>query len=291
MLVAERAASPHTLDAYRRDLLQAAGFMQKAKGDLATADASLVARFLKNISALAPKSRARKLSSLRQYYRFLVSEGVRQDDPTSEQESIKLPRKIPDVLSVDETMRLIEALQGDTPERLRLRAMLELSYGSGLRASELVALPLASFHGAKAAIIVRGKGDKERLVPLSQASRDAVAAYLAIRKGFVRKGDASPYLFPSGKKHISRIRFYQMLKDLAVRAGVEHRKVHPHALRHAFATHLLSGGADLRALQTMLGHADIGTTQIYTHVVRDHLKNTVETHHPLAKKSGLGRKS
>ena len=285
MLVAERAVSPHTKSAYESDLQQAAVVLKGRKTDLASAGAEDITRYLKNISSLAAKSRARKLSSLRQYYRFLISEGHRKDDPTEEQESPRLPRNLPDVISLEEMQKLLDALKGDEAEVLRLRALMELCYGSGLRVSELVTLPLAAFQAKRSAMLVRGKGDKERLVPLSDFSREAVARYLDIRPQFLSAGRPSPFLFPShGKEgHITRIRFYQMLKDLAVKAGVPHKKIHPHALRHAFATHVLAGGADLRSLQTMLGHADIGTTQIYTHVVRDHLKAAVETHHPLAK--------
>jgi integrase/recombinase XerD len=286
MLVAERAVSPHTRSAYASDLTQAAGVLARRKTDLAKADDADIGAFLKNISALAPKSRARKLSTLRQYYRFLVSEGVRTDDPTAEQDSPKLGRQLPDVISVGEMQRLLEVLDSGTPETIRLNAMMELCYGSGLRASELVKLPLAAFQEKRMALLVRGKGDKERMVPLSATSRTAIARYLEVRKGFIPKGKVSGFLFPShGREgHISRIRFYQMLKEAAAKAGLNAKKIHPHALRHAFATHLLAGGADLRSLQTMLGHADIGTTQIYTHVVGDHLKATVEAHHPLAKK-------
>lgn len=287
MLLAERAVSPHTRSAYESDLRQAAQVLARKKIDLSQADADAIQFYIKNISALAAKSRARKLSSLRQYYRFLISEGVRRDDPTAELDSPRQPKNLPDIISIEEMQMLIDALAGDAPETLRLNAMVELCYGSGLRASELVKLPLASFQSRRAVLLVRGKGDKERLVPLSVPSRDALEKYLAVRPRFLGKKKTSPFLFPShGKEgHISRIRFYQLLKQVAVQAGLPLKKIHPHALRHAFATHLLAGGADLRSLQTLLGHADIGTTQIYTHVVGDHLKKTVETHHPLAKKA------
>lgn len=290
MLLAERAVSPHTRSAYQSDLLQAAQVLARKKINLAHAQSDDLTPYMKNISALAAKSRARKLSSLRQYYRFLISEGVRTDDPTAELESPRQPKNLPDVISIEDMQKLFAVLQGDTPEMIRLNAMVELCYGSGLRASELVKLPLASFSSKRAALLVRGKGDKERLVPLSAPSRAAIEKYMAQRNTFLGKKKNSPFLFPShGKEgHITRIRFYQLLKQAAMQAGLPLKKIHPHALRHAFATHLLAGGADLRSLQTLLGHADIGTTQIYTHVVRDHLKKTVEMHHPLAKK-GTGR--
>lgn len=287
MLVAERAVSKNTRAAYSADIIQAADFFTRRKKNIADVDESDITAFMKSISALAPKSRARKLSSLKQYYRFLVSENHRKDDPTTEQEGPKISRKLPDVLSIDDMQRLFAAVSGTSPEAIRMHALLELAYGSGLRVSELMSLPLSSYSDKRRAMLVRGKGDKERLVPLSAPAHTAVAAYLAVRSKFLpKKAKASIYLFPSHGKdgYLSRIRFYQMLKDVAANAGLPFKKIHPHSLRHAFATHVLSGGADLRSLQQMLGHADIGTTQIYTHVVRDHLQKTVETHHPLAKK-------
>ncbi len=288
MLVAERGASRHTLDAYLRDIQQAASWLSRHKIDIAVAGQKDVTGFVGSLEGLAAKSRARKLSSLRQYYRFLISEGKRKDDPTAQIDAPKLGRSLPGVPSPEEMERLFTAVEGDAPENIRLRLMLELGYGSGLRVSELVSLPLSALRPDSRAMIVRGKGEKERLVPLSEATRHALQDYLKVRATFIGKGKTSAFLFPSTGKagFVTRIRFYQMLKDVAVKAGVPHQKIHPHALRHAFATHVLAGGADLRALQTMLGHADIGTTQIYTHVVRDHLKVTVEKHHPLAKKRG-----
>jgi integrase/recombinase XerD len=287
MMVAERASSRHTMTAYARDLTQAHAFMAKRDSDLAAAKPADISAFLSSLKRLAARSRARKLSALKQYYRFLISENARKDDPTMETDAPKLPKNLPHPLSIEEMQALLAATIGDRPENLRMRALMELAYGSGLRVSELMSLPLAGFHEKRRAILVRGKGEKERLVPLSAPAMEAVSAYLPVRGAFLpKKKKTSLYLFPShGKEgYLSRIRFYQMLKDLALRAGVNSNKVHPHNLRHAFATHLLAGGADLRSLQQMLGHADIGTTQIYTHVVSDHLTKAVETHHPLAKK-------
>ena len=291
MIVAERGVAKNTKAAYEADIIQAAAFFTRRKKSIADVRTEDITAFLKSIAALAPKSRARKLSSLKQYYRFLVSEGHRKDDPTTEQEGPKLSRKLPNVLSIEDMQTLFAACAAQTPEALRMNALLELAYGSGLRVSELMSLPLSSYSDKRKAMLVRGKGDKERLVPLSAPAHQAVAAYLAVRKRFIPKKikvkiNPAAYLFPSNSKdgYLSRIRFYQMLKDVAAKAGLPWQKIHPHSLRHAFATHVLSGGADLRSLQQMLGHADIGTTQIYTHVVRDHLQKTVETHHPLAKK-------
>ena len=288
MLVAERGVSKNTRAAYMADIMQAGDFFSRRKKDLSQAQDEDVTAFLKSLHALAPKSRARKLSSLKQYFRFLVSEGYRKDDPTTEQEGPKLSRTLPDVLSIDDMQKLFAATSGDIPDQLRMSALLELAYGSGLRVSELVGLPLSAYSDKRKAMLVRGKGDKERLVPLSVPAHAALATYLAVRASFLpKKIKSSAYLFPSHGKdgHLTRIRFYQMLKDVAAKAGLPVKKIHPHSLRHAFATHVLSGGADLRSLQQMLGHADIGTTQIYTHVVRDHLLKTVETHHPLSTKN------
>lgn len=287
MLVAERGVVKNTRAAYEADIIQAGHFFLRRKKTIDKADEVDVTAFMKSLAGLAPKSRARKLSSLKQYFRFLVSEGHRKDDPTTEQDGPKLARKLPDVMSVDDMQRLFAATHGTTPDAIRMTALLELAYGSGLRVSELMSLPLSAYSAKRRAMLVRGKGDKERLVPLSSPAHEAVAAYLAVRPSFIpKKTKSSAYLFPSTGKdgYLSRIRFYQMLKDVAAKAGLPFKKIHPHSLRHAFATHVLSGGADLRSLQQMLGHADIGTTQIYTHVVRDHLQKTVETHHPLAKK-------
>lgn len=298
MLLAERAASRNTLEAYRRDIAAAAQFFKKRGVDLARAEGPDITHYLQSLKDLAPRSRARKASALRQYFRFLVSEGKRASDPMLNQESVRLSRHLPDVLSVKEMEKLLDAITSARPEDIRLKALLELAYGSGLRVSELVTLPLASYHPKRRSLLVRGKGGKERLVPLSALAHQALHLYLASRAAFLpkkkvtAKEKSARFLFPStGREgHLTRIRFYQLLKHAAARAGVAPKKVYPHALRHAFATHILSGGADLRSLQQMLGHADIATTQIYTHLVEGHLKATVEKHHPLAKKwdSGLG---
>ncbi|MBI3419226.1 MAG: tyrosine recombinase [Proteobacteria bacterium] len=256
-------------------------------------DGAEAGNYLGSLKTLAASSRARRLSALRQYFRFLVSENARADDPTAGFESPKLPKNLPSVLSVTEMKKLIDVVGGQKPEDFRLRALLELAYGSGLRVTELVGLPLSAYDSKRAAMIVRGKGGKERLVPLSGACRKAVDEYLERRAAFIpgkQKKKTSPFLFPSRGRvgHLSRIRFWQILRETADKAGLPAAKIHPHSLRHAFATHLLQGGADLRALQQMLGHADIATTQIYTHLAREHLKETVQKHHPLARKEAKG---
>lgn len=291
MMSAERGASPNTLDAYGRDLRDASDFM---KGKLTKADGTRVARYSSWLAGqgLAPRSQARKLSSLRRFFRFLFEEGDRKDDPTSKLEGPKAARDIPDVLSREELSRLIDACGED----VRLRCLVELLYGAGLRVSELVSLKIGNLPRRRGNrwettdIIVRGKGGKDRLCPLGKPALDAIQTWLALRedslpKGTLKRVGAAAYLFPSrGKEmHLTRRRLGQMLKDLAAEAGLDPARVHPHALRHAYATHLLQGGADLRSVQTLLGHADISTTEIYTHVLQDELAELLETAHPLAR--------
>lgn len=291
MMSAERGASPNTLDAYGRDLRDASGSL---KGKLTQAGASDVSRYVTSLAAqgLAARTQARKLSSLRRFFRFLFEEGDRTDDPTSRLEGPKARRDVPDVLSREEVERLIDACGED----LRMRCLLELLYGAGLRVSELVSLKLGNLPRQKAGrwetrdIIVRGKGGKDRLCPLGTPALEAISAWLEVReeslpKKTLKAKGAGAYLFPSrGKEgHLTRRRLGQMLDALALEAGVKPAKVHPHALRHAYATHLLQGGADLRAVQTLLGHADISTTEIYTHVLTDELAELLETAHPLAR--------
>lgn len=290
MLAAERGASPRTLEAYGRDLGDFAGFLRNDAAKAATAD---VRRYLHhmNKAALAPRTAARRLSCLRQFYKFLYSEGLRADDPTAALDSPRLGRPLPKFLTEGEVARLLGAARAeDGAKGLRAAALLELLYATGLRVSELVSLPLAAISGRppaiKASIIVRGKGAKERMVPVGEAARTAIAAYLDVRHTFIpAKLKASAWLFPSGGHvgHLTRGGFSTMLKDVAVRAGIAPSRVSPHVLRHSFATHLLAHGADLRSLQEMLGHADISTTQIYTHVLDERLKKLVQQHHPLAK--------
>lgn len=285
MMAAERGASPRTLDAYRRDLDDLTGFL---KTDVATAAAADIRAYLTHMKqqALAPRTASRRLSCLRQFYKFLYGEGVRRDDPTAAIDSPRLSRPLPKFLTEDEVDRLLTAARSlDGIKGVRATALLELLYATGLRVTELVSLPLASAKG-KQAIIVRGKGDKERMIPVGETARDAVAAYLEVRDAFISaKAKASPRLFPASGRggHLSRMAFSTLLKDIAVRAGVSPSRVSPHVLRHSFATHLLARGADLRSLQQMLGHADISTTQIYTHVLDERLKKLVQDNHPLAK--------
>jgi integrase/recombinase XerD len=293
MLSAERNAAANTEAAYRRDLEDAAEFMAARKvslGAAATADLSAYLAALDK-RGLAARSSARRLSALRQFFKFLVAEEVRSDDPSAALDGPKLGRPLPKLLDEDEMARLIEVCAAlDGPNGARLKALVELSYASGLRVSELVGMPLAAVLREQPVLIVRGKGSKERMVPLNAPARAALNAYLEHRKAFVAPKDSkggnktSPHLFPSRGKagHLTRQRFGQLLKDLALKADIAPERISPHVLRHAFATHLLDHGADLRSLQKMLGHADIATTQIYTHVAGRRLAALVEAHHPLA---------
>jgi integrase/recombinase XerD len=283
MLAAERGAAANTLLAYRRDLEAARGVV----GDLASADADMLSGLGKAWSQLAPSSLARRCSALRQFYGFLVEEGLRPDDPSAALPRPVTRRPLPRLLSHAETEALFahaeEEAAGDKPEAVRLLVLLELLYGSGLRASELVSLPLAAVPRDAPSLTVTGKGGQQRMVPVSTRARAAMSRWLPLRRA--AGGGSGRYLFPTrGRQgHLTRVRLFQMLRQLAGRAGLDPAKVSPHVLRHAFATHLLEGGADLRVLQTLLGHADISTTQIYTHVDSARLVELVNARHPLAR--------
>jgi len=285
MLVAERGRARLTIEAYRRDLADFTGFLARRGGAATTADSDAIRDYLANLAArMRPATSARRLSALRNFHRFLIAEGVRPDDPTAAIDSPRTTRPLPKLLSEDEVDALLEAARTtDDPKGLRLAALVELIYATGLRVSELVGLPLAAVRGDPRFIVVRGKGAKERLVPVGDAARAAVAAYLEVHDRFAPGDTASKWLFPSrgASGHLTRRRFAQMLDRLAGAAGIESRRVSPHVLRHAFASHLLAHDADLRSVQKMLGHADIATTQIYTHVLETRLKALVRDHHPL----------
>ena len=287
MLAAERGAAPLTLAAYRADLADFA--RARASDAIATAATEDLRQYLSQLAKaqLAPRTAARRLSALRQFYRFLVLEGVRKDDPTAALDAPRLGRPLPKLVSEAEVKQLLEAARAKPgPEGLRLVCLLELLYGSGLRVSELVGLPLAAARRDQRFLLVRGKGDKERLVPLGAPARAALAAYLAVRSHFLGAGESTRWLFPSrgAEGHLTRRWCGALLKELAIAAGIDPARLSPHVLRHAFATHLLDHGADLRSVQAMLGHADITTTQIYTHVLGDRLQRLVAEHHPLARK-------
>ncbi|MBM3546650.1 MAG: site-specific tyrosine recombinase XerD [Alphaproteobacteria bacterium] len=288
MMAAERGAAANTLAAYRRDLEDFSAYARKRghAGAVASSDDLRAYLAALDASGMSARTQARRLSALRQFHRFLLEEGVRSDDPTAILDAPKLGRPLPKVLSEKEVIRLIDtAREGGGLEGTRLIALLELIYGTGLRVSELVGLPVSALRRDAPVLLVRGKGDKERLVPLTKAAIEAVAAYRAERDRLPAAKD-SPWLFPSrgSSGHLTRQRFAQSLKEVAVSAGIDPRRLSPHVLRHAFATHLIDRGADLRSVQQMLGHADIATTQIYTHVAQDRLGRLVSERHPLSRR-------
>lgn len=278
MLAAEAGAAKNTIAAYATDLRLAS---EALGGQLGTADPAALARLADGWGALARATVGRKAAALRRFFAFLADEGLRADDPGSALPRPGAGRTLPKTLSHDDVERLFAAVaariarEPADPRDLRLAALVELLYGSGLRASELVSLPRNAVAPDRPFLILKGKGGRERLVPISDKARAAVAAW--------REHVASDraWLFPSGKAHLSRVRLHQILKALAAEAGIPPARVSPHVLRHAFATHLLEGGADLRALQSMLGHADIATTEIYTHVDASRLIELVNQRHPL----------
>jgi integrase/recombinase XerD len=289
MLVAERGAAALTLDAYSRDLAQVAAHLESRGVLIENASLEELRAYVTALGRadMSPRTVARRLSVLRQFYRFLVVDGIRRDDPTSGLDAPRLGRPLPKILAQEEVAALIAAAEQDkSAQGARLRCLLELLYATGLRISELVGLPLAAAKPDARALLVRGKGNKERLVPLGAPARAALAEYRGKRAEFLRDGEASPWLFPSvsAPGHLTRERVGQLMKALAVKAGIDPARLSPHVLRHAFASHLVDRGADLRSVQEMLGHADIATTQIYTHVETERLKRLVETHHPLAQR-------
>ena len=307
MLTTERGAAMNTRQAYWRDLADVSLYLRKEKGvEIVQSTTDQLKNYLQDLSQkthnkgtnnskIAVRTVARRLSALRQYFRFIVSEGMRSDDPTSTIESPKQKRTLPKTLSEAEVTQLIKtAGVSGTGESVRLVCLLEMLYATGLRVSELVGLPLSAIGEDNQFLMVTGKAGRDRMVPLTDPAQKAIDNYTAIRKQFI--GGENPdiqqqWMFPSRTSlsgHLTRQRFAQLLKDLAREAEVDEDRVSPHILRHAFATHLLSRGADLRSVQKMLGHADIATTQIYTHMIGEDLKKTVEDKHPLAK-TGTGK--
>ncbi|MBA3446702.1 MAG: site-specific tyrosine recombinase XerD [Pseudaminobacter sp.] len=296
MMSAERGSAKNTLLSYRRDLEDAS---EHLGGGLASAEAGEIRAYLGDIASrgFAATSQARKLSVLRQFYKFLYAEGLRGDDPTGTLDSPKKDRPLPKTMSEAETGRLLDraaAEAGDTSSggsariaARRMHALVEVLYATGLRVSELVSLPLSVALRDERFFIVRGKGDKDRMVPLSAKAREAMRAWLAVRDRTPALAD-SPFLFPASSEsgHLPRQVFARDLKALAARIGISAAKISPHVIRHAFASHLLQNGADLRAVQQLLGHSDISTTQIYTHVLEERLLRLVNDHHPLADRTG-----
>jgi integrase/recombinase XerD len=298
MLSAERGAASNTIEAYRRDLGDFGQFLSRRNVALAAAATEDVSDYFRDAAAagLKPASRARRLSAVRQLYKFLLAEGVTMNDPTLGHAAPRKHRALPKTLNVAEVDRLIgaagqrvEAATGSDRRRaLRLHCLLEMLYATGMRVSELMSLPRSVLSGDERVLTIRGKGGRERLVPLNSSARAALDRYLGVG---VPEAEFTPtvatkWLFPSrsAQGHVTRQRFAQDLKELAVEAGLDPERVSPHVLRHAFASHLLDRGADLRSLQQLLGHADISTTEIYTHVLEERLKKLVQQHHPLARR-------
>jgi integrase/recombinase XerD len=277
MMAAEAGASRNTLAAYRTDLERTADTLG---GSLSHAGSDALSTLGGKWSDLAPSTVARRSAALRRFFGFLVDEGIRKDDPSAALPKPAFERPLPKILDSNDISALFEAAEAraasDEPLALRNVALLELLYGSGLRATELVSLPRGALRVGQPFLILRGKGSKERLVPISARAEQAVVRWREEVPG------SSLWLFPSGKTHLSRVRLYQIVRAMAADAGIPPERISPHVLRHAFATHLLSGGADLRVVQSLLGHADIATTQIYTHVDSARLIELVNTRHPLA---------
>jgi integrase/recombinase XerD len=290
MMAVERAAAANTVTAYGKDLADAEGFLSSRGRSLKDASNEDIEAWFADLGArgLSASTAARRRAAIRQFYRFVLGEGWRTDDPSRRVEAPRQGRPLPKILTRHEVEALIAAASAkDGDQGARLACLIELTYASGLRVSELVALPLAALARDPAYLIVKGKGGKERLVPLGEAARAAVRAWLTLRRAFLPKGiKESPWLFPSRGRtgRLTPRRFAQLLEEAAADAGIDPAKVSPHVLRHAFATHLLEGGADLRVVQTLLGHSDIATTQIYTHVAGERLREVVETKHPLGRK-------
>ena len=286
MMAAEKGASLNTIDAYRRDLILFRSIIAKASSQVRPDDISEYIRELSK-KKFATKTILRRLSAVREFFKFLFSEGRISDNPAANTESPKREKPLPEFLTEKDVAELIAAAEKNTDIRSRRTAtMLKLMYACGLRVSELVSLPENCINYEKRQLLVRGKGSKERVVPISSEALDAVSSYMEIRESFLRAGRRSVWLFPSSTAdsgHVSRFSFYNNLKKLALLTNVPVSKVHPHVLRHSFATHLLNCGADLRSVQKMLGHEDIGTTEIYTHVLSDKLAEVVREKHPLAK--------
>ena len=295
MMVVDRAASRMTLKNYGRILHRFSDFINSRGEILSDAGAEDISAYLDGLASegISASTAALHCSAIRQFCAFLYEGGHRMDNPALSVDRPRTTRPLPKILSESEASRLLDVLSGADAKSVRLKAMVELLYAAGLRVSELVSIPLSAIGPGKETLIVKGKGAKERLAPIGATARKALADYLAIRHRFLPldaggEAGSSPFLFPSRGKsgHVTTARLAQQLKEVAIAAGIDPFRVSPHVLRHAFATHLLSGGADLRSVQAMLGHADISTTEIYTHVSQQRLRELVFTAHPLARKAG-----
>lgn len=291
MMSVERGASLRTLEAYRRDLLDMAEYCPGL--DVALLSETDIRRYIRSLEAraMSPRTASRRLSTLRQFFGFLLTDDVRRDDPTGSLDNPRLGRPLPRFLSEDEVARLLDVVRiPPGPASLRSTALLEILYATGVRVSELVELPLSSVARDQESLRVMGKGSQERLVPLTQSARGSIREWLPVREQYLPKGvKESRWLFPSTGKagHLTRDGFFNILRELAKKAGIDTARVSPHVLRHSFATHLLAHDADLRSVQQMLGHRDIATTEIYTHVMEQRLHDVVARAHPLARKLAL----
>lgn len=299
MMSAERGAAENTLQSYGRDLDDLHSFLNGRSVRLTEAASADLTAYLSSLAGqgFKPSSQARRLASMRQFYKFLYAEGLRTDDPTGVLDAPKKGRPLPKTMGVEDVTRLLTQAEQEAADpaagqlnRRRMLALLELLYATGMRVSELVSLPARVLDQEGRFLIIRGKGNKERLVPLSQSAIAALKAYgsaMAVENASAKEPTESPWLFPAASKegHLPRQVFARDLKNLAIRAGLTPSMISPHVMRHAFASHLLANGADLRVVQELLGHSDISTTQIYTHVLEERLQQLVQTHHPLAKQA------
>ncbi len=284
MMVAERGSSLRTIEAYRRDLADVQGFLQAKGVDIVKAKSPDLVDYMRSVAAqsLSPKTQARRLSAIHEFYRFLYSEDIIKKSPADYLQSPKIGKSLPKYLTEGEISQLIETAAAQKDQRMYV--MLEILYASGMRVSELVGLPVMAVTKDNQTISIVGKGSKERLVPMNEPARKALDKWLLIREMRLKRGRVSKWLFPSvGKSgHLTRDGFFKALKETAMVAGIHPDKVSPHVFRHSFASHLIAHDADLRSVQKMLGHAEIATTEIYTHILQDRLKKTVEKSHPLA---------
>ena len=292
MLASERGSALNTLESYRRDLTYCASFLKERSTSIEQAKPEALRDYMNFLydRGMVSSTISRHISALKQFFQFLIAEEICKEDPTSLLSRPKKHKPLPKILTEEEIILLLEAAAADaSAEGDRLEALLEILYASGLRVSELISLEHDAVLQAEETLIVKGKGDKERMVPLSSYAIKALEKYLKVRREFVPHQGASRWLFPSyGKSgHLTRQRFGQLLKGLAVQAGLDPDRISPHVIRHAFATHLLNGGADLVSVQNMLGHADISTTQIYTHVMHQKLQQVIQECHPLSQKKKI----
>jgi integrase/recombinase XerD len=289
MLVAERGAALNTVNSYLSDIRHFNCFIMGNSTNIDESTEKDIKGYLQHLNKIgvSSKTSARRLSALRQFFQFLQSENNRPDNPTNQIDGPKQRKSLPKLLSEEEVSKLFNAAYKTTgPEGIRLICLLEIAYATGLRVSELVSLPISALSRDSNILLVTGKGGRERIIPLTESALEAISSYVKVRDRFIKSGNGSKFLFPSraAQGFLTRRRLGQLLKDLALKSNINPKKVSPHVLRHAFATHLLDHGADLRSLQQMLGHSDISTTQIYTHVVTNRLISIVSSHHPLSDK-------